>query len=234
MEEDTDMGTNRKVTVKEEAYLTYWMDEAIQIMPYMRSILGRLVPVASDWLSTMAVDDKMRLYVNFEKMAEYDNPRVCAEALLHEAGHIFGRHFERAKDMHLAKNEAKISNFAGDADINDDLVEAGCSTLVDDIGCVLPEHFGEERHLTYEHYLKALRKLVDPDQNGGSGGSGEGDGESGEGERPRGEADLRGVVDDLVSGSGVHNLRRWCRMACLKVARPREHVKPLSPRAAAL
>jgi len=100
---------------------------------------------------------------------------VCAEALLHECGHLFGNHNERATDAG-ARNSVQHSDFncAADAEINDDLSDAGCKALAT-IGAIFPAKLGMPDHLTAEEYFGSImaRRAVQQQQQQQGGGSGE-------------------------------------------------------------
>lgn len=87
----------RPLTSDETLLLTYWRERALALMPYMANILYGLRPVSAPGLGTMAVDEQMRLYVDFDT-AQAKGEVWSAEGLLHECGHVFGLHSDRARD----------------------------------------------------------------------------------------------------------------------------------------
>jgi predicted metal-dependent peptidase len=140
--------------------LQAWRADALDLMPYFRRILFSLRAVdvsGSATLDTFAVDNFHRLYVNFEKMAPRGS-RFCAEALLHECGHLFQRHDLFSNEVGArTKQQLMTANSAGDAAINDDLRDAGCKHVAD-FG-LLPYQIGEEDYQTPHHYFRVLQAL---------------------------------------------------------------------------
>lgn len=161
------------------AELQAWRALAIEKMPYMAAMLFSLRPLNAPGLGTFAVDAAHRLYIDFEAVSE-KGPRWCAEALLHECCHLFGRHAERAEMASVTRDEQMMSNVAADAEINDDLRDGGC----DMSDAVLPATIGADDYQTYEHYLDVMRSRPQPpspSQSGSGGGEGDGQGD-GDGE----------------------------------------------------
>lgn len=166
------------LTVEQQELLSEWRALALQRMPYFAPILFEMRPLNAPSLGTFAVDRHWRLYIDFDEVASRGS-LWCGEALLHEVGHLWYEHSRRAADAGLCTPDGelkssfhgRISNLAGDAAINDDLIEAGCTTLGDGI---LPEHFGLPRHETYEFYVaELLKQAPQPSEEGGDGdGSG--------------------------------------------------------------
>ncbi len=182
----------RKPSADQQKLLARWRTDALDKMPYMASLLFSLRLVAAPGLGTFAVDPGHRLYIDFDALAA--NPQtwttqVCAEALLHECGHLFGNHSERATDAG-ARNSMQHSDFncAADAEINDDLSDAGCKALAT-IGAIFPANLGMPDHLTAEEYYGSImtrRAVQQQQQQQGAGqgqqGSGQGQGQAGSGQ----------------------------------------------------
>ena len=140
------------------ARLMLWRAQALTMQPYMASILLSLKPVDSDEIDWFAVDSHLRLYVNFATVVAMDDDRFAAQALLHECGHVFGRHDRRAKEAGVASHQFEDWNIAGDAAINDDLLEAGhADRLIAHKACYLGTTLGEPLHQTAEHYFAAIQ-----------------------------------------------------------------------------
>lgn len=160
------------LTAEQDQLLDRWTAMALQRMPYFSTLLLALRPVNCPGMGTFGVDPWFRLYIDFGAVAQRGD-LWCAEALLHECGHLFMEHASRAVDLGLVKDGkftdalvAKRSNIAADCEINDDLAEAGCTTLAE--GGVLPARLGLPDHETYEFYYR--RMPTSPPQEGGSGG----------------------------------------------------------------
>lgn len=144
----------QRLTGEQVERLSIWRNLALQRMGYMAALLFAVQPVNSPGLGTFAVDEQWRLYVDFDAVTPTGDLR-CAEALLHECGHLFNKHAQRATAARVDDTTARLWNFACDAAVNDDLVEAGCSTLA--VDGVLPRLFGEPDHQSPEHYFSILR-----------------------------------------------------------------------------
>jgi len=142
------------LTSEQEERLARWRNIALQRMPYFAPILFAMQPNHSTWLTTMAVDRAWRLCINFDA-PQYQNNVDAAEDLLHECGHLWSRHGERAGALGIQMGE-KDFNIAGDCEWNDDLVEAGC-TRIEATG-VLPKHLNEPNFESAEFYYKSIKK----------------------------------------------------------------------------
>ena len=165
------MQATSKLTQEQSEQLTAWRALALNIMPYMASMLFSLRPVADRGSGTFAVDKHHRLYIDFEAVAPR-GARWCAEALLHECCHLLGDHAARADAFGVKPEQRRTWNVAADASINDDLRDAGCKTIEQD--GVLPKQFGLEDDQTAEFYMRHLPRQP-------QGGGGESDQESGGG-----------------------------------------------------
>lgn len=141
-------------------HYAHWVALALEKMPYFASILYALRPLDAPGLGTFAVDKGLRLYIDFD--AVRDDLRLtadqCSQALLHECSHVWRQHMVRAQEAHVTNREAELANIAADAEINDDLVDAGCGWL-GEFG-IVPAKIGQPSYETYEFYLEALRKHV--------------------------------------------------------------------------
>ncbi|WP_084020376.1 vWA domain-containing protein [Mycobacterium avium] len=173
---------------------------ACEAMPYYSAGLFSLQPVAAPGLNTFAVDKYWRLYLDPERLIGDDkwSPLVAGGVLLHEIGHLLRSHADRADTLRQPVNH-EAWNFAGDAEINDDLVSAGV-VLPD--GVVTPEAIGCTPGGIAEDYYAAL---TDDETNAANGGAGCGDATA-DGEASCGSGSGAGPVpgelgaDDLVYG----------------------------------
>lgn len=154
--------------------LQAWRAEALELMPYMASMLFSLRPVNAPGIGTFAVDTGHRLYVDFDGVKPRGS-RWCAEALLHECGHLFGEHASRAEQAGVNPHERMVWNIAGDAEINDDLRDAGCEMK----DAVFPDSIGQADYQTAEIYMHGLREQMPPQTAGGD-GDGDSDGDGGD------------------------------------------------------
>lgn len=142
-------------TEEHVANLMAWRALALDRMPYYGSMLFSFRVVNAPGLGTFACDAQHRLYIDFESVTPR-GPEFCSEALLHECGHLFGDHMVRATDAGVSDDERSDWNIAGDAEINDDLRDAGCAELTK--MCVFAEQIGCEDYQTAETYMAELRK----------------------------------------------------------------------------
>jgi predicted metal-dependent peptidase len=97
---------------------------AAEAQPFLALALYALTPVADSGQPTFAVDERWRLYVNPEKLAEW-SVHETAGVLLHEASHVIRDHAGRARTIRVAgERSRRLWNIAADAEINDDLLAA--------------------------------------------------------------------------------------------------------------
>ncbi len=171
-------------------------------MPYFARLIFALRPVAAPGLGTMATDVGLRLYVDFDACAKRGD-EWSTDTLLHECGHIYGDHSSRQVDALVRPEERRDWNLAGDFEINDDLVEAGCHTLAD----VLPQLIGQADYLTAEEYMAALRRLRSTQQQQAEGGKQTGDGADGQGDSGGAGSDGNGA--DGQSSGGNPSAPQW-------------------------
>lgn len=204
---------------------------AYEAMPYFAAALFSLTPVAAPGLGTFGVDRWWRLYVDPAVLLHGWTPREAGAVLLHEIGHVLRVHAERADALAQPVNH-RAWNYAGDAEINDDLLAAGAALPE---GCVTPESLkcepGGIAEDYYAHLMQSENKagglLGGQDDDPGC-GSGAGTGHI-PGELPRehvlgGRAGIDDASGDLIrrqiaetvraaeqSGRGTvpEGLRRW-------------------------
>lgn len=167
----------RTCTREELEHLALWQSAALDKMPYFSTIMFALRPLSAPGLGTVAVDAGFRLYLDFGFLRGLSTDQA-GQALLHECGHVWRRHFDRARECHVTPGEARVSNIASDAELNDDLVEAGCSWIGEH--GVTPGKIGEADFQEYETYLNALRTKMAQQQTCPSCGAPEAAGSGGE------------------------------------------------------
>lgn len=172
---------------------------ACEAMPYYSAGLFSLQPVAAPGLNTFAVDKYWRLYLDPTRLIgpEQWSPLVAGGALLHEIGHLLRGHADRAETLRQPVNH-DAWNFAGDAEINDDLVSAGV-VLPD--GVITPDAIGCTPGGIAEDYYAALVDENSAPNGGVGGGDAAADGEVGCGSGS-GAGPVPGELgaDDLVDG----------------------------------
>lgn len=168
----------REMTATESRVLRLGFLVAVDRMPYYAHALFAVQAVAAEGLGTFAVDRRWRLYVDPALLvgAQQWTPAVIGAVLLHEIGHLLREHGERAEVLAHPVNHTAW-NLAADAEINDDLLDAGVG-LPD--GCITPESLGCAPGGIAEDYYAAIVEdtAADDDPGCGSGaGSGTIDGE---------------------------------------------------------
>ena len=101
--------------------------------PYLSYAYHSMTPVSAPGLETMGVDEKWRVYIDFEYMME-KGVIYASGVLNHEPWHLLRRHAERFKALGMRgdgkPNNAKAWNIAGDLTINGDI-----PNLVPEDGC---------------------------------------------------------------------------------------------------
>jgi predicted metal-dependent peptidase len=163
------------ITAEQQAELVVWRAEALELMPYMASILLNLRPVNAPGLGTFACDQHYRLYIDFDAVSKM-SPQFCAQALLHECAHLFAHDAERAEEHGVPRNGRMTFNVAADCANNDDLIDAGCTALAEH--AMQPSTIGADKYQTAEFYYDHLKDLEESDPQSGddkSQGGGEGD-----------------------------------------------------------
>lgn len=143
--------------------------------PYFAAALFRLVPVLTDRIDTLAVDQWWRVYYNNEYLKR-NSVIENATALIHEVEHLLRDHAGRCT-MHGCDHQ--LFNIAGDLEINDDLAADSALRLArgtlqprrwrqdvaDELGveCTAldPALFKLEPGLTAEEYYTLVRRQVE-------------------------------------------------------------------------
>lgn len=123
--------------------------KACQERPYFSAVLFSLIPIPSEDVPTLGVDEHWRMYYN-EKLLETMPVEEAVGVLYHEIGHLLRDHHDRVGDR-----EKQIWNMAGDLCINQDLREEGVK-LPDWV--LYPEKYKLKKGLTTEEYYEELMK----------------------------------------------------------------------------
>lgn len=120
--------------------------------PYLTTMVFRLIPISTNQIPTMAVDQWWRLSYNpeFLKKISVEEAAFC---LFHECMHLFRNHHERAR---AGNCEHELYNMAGDFAINDDLAQLRDIKPPD--GVLLPDQFQLPPHQLEEVYYDTLSK----------------------------------------------------------------------------
>ncbi|ORW08130.1 MULTISPECIES: DUF2201 family putative metallopeptidase [Mycolicibacter] len=173
---------------------------AFEAMPYFADALFSVIPVAAIGMGTFAVDKNWRLYLDPARLIGKGawSVQQVAAALLHEVGHLLRVHADRAAV--LAQPLAHLAwNYAADAEINDDLIDAGVVLPVDPVtpavlGCE-PGGFAED------YYAAIADDYHDEPAVGGAGNGSQAGGDGSAGAGGDGAADSGGEFG-CGSGSG--------------------------------
>jgi len=171
----------RPITPEQQSELAAWITTALEMMPYMASVLLALRPLDVPGLQTFACDKGYRLYIDFDAVTPLGLD-FCSQALLHECCHLFAHDAERAEEFGATTPSGRQQwNLASDAANNDDLVEAGCHSIAEH--GFLPSTMDAPEHLTAEQYMELLSQQMpngddgdDESDDGSGGGSTDGSG----------------------------------------------------------
>ncbi len=122
--------------------------------PYYATALYRCPIVSSTITPTFAVDEHWRIYVN-PNFANQLSVTRCAAILIHELNHLIRDHSSRAQAVTTDSARGHYFwNLAGDAEINDDLVEDGLD--LDKAECIMPKDFDLPEGKVAEYYFSHL------------------------------------------------------------------------------
>lgn len=123
--------------------------------PYLSAAVYSLPTVVTPAVPTAAADEKWRLYVNPDWLAEADIPQIAAE-VAHAAWHLLLDHAGRARSMGVGAAEAAVWAKATDATVAETLAAAG-----HDVGrAVGPALLGLPAGLAAEQYYAILGRLT--------------------------------------------------------------------------
>lgn len=141
--------------------------KALVRAPYYARLMHSLTYVSTPGIGTIGIDDRLRLYIDEVALNNWSNDELSV-VLMHEVNHVLRGHSSRCELIHA---DARRWNIAGDAEINDDLVEAGFVLPGEP---VLPSSLGLPNQQTAEYYYANMGG--NNQQNGrtcGSGANGE-------------------------------------------------------------
>lgn len=138
-------------------------------LPYLASPLYALIPVATDQISSMTIDETWRLYVNPAWAAATSVPEVAAR-MAHLVWHTLADHAQRARDLDVGPDTADAWRCAADATVAEAL--AGLPH-----GLTPPAQLGWDRGRSAEQYYAQATRLPvhrlfapDPAAAGAAGG----------------------------------------------------------------
>lgn len=127
---------------------------AVQRQPYLAIALHSLHIRWVEGYGTFGVDRWWRMYADPVRVDDWSVPEIGA-VLLHEVWHLLREHHERAERMLVDDANRLRWNLAGDAEINDDLVQAGMRLPGEPI---LPRYFNQPDGLMAEEYFSPQRQ----------------------------------------------------------------------------
>ena len=183
--------------------------------PYLATGVFGAQVIADRGSGTVSVDESWRMRADPEVTADW-TPAQLGSVLIHHVCHLLRTHGERAQDTGVRPDEAADWIRAADAEINDDLVQAGLELPGRP---VLPRDLRAEDGLLAEQYFAGIRRqkaraAESQARSGpwldwldcGSGADGiprPGQGQGSEGGLPRWQADLlrRQVAQDVIAHS---------------------------------
>lgn len=207
------MGTIRselKLTVEQQIFYRRMKMMAIRKQPYIATIINNLIPVNCPQLGTIAIDDNLRLYVDFDYIMgrgyEY-----AAGVLAHEPWHVLRKHSQRSKKIGVTSDfEYEVFNNASDLEINDDI-----KPLIPEEG-IQP---GEGSFVGFKPYLNAedyYFKIIDlleknnssqkPEEENSTDGEKEEESSSGEDSNPENNENNSSDNSDETLEDGNYNI----------------------------
>lgn len=192
-------GVRQLNDVEREAFRTVRL-AAYHACPYYASGLFSLMPVAAPGYGTWAVDKYWRLYIDPALLVGDDawSPLEASAVLLHELGHLLRVHADRAAALPQPYSHS-LWNLAGDAEINDDLLDAGVPLPE---GVVTPQALGCLPHDVAESYYAHLAATTPPQPNQPNQAGGSGSGSAG---NPGGSDPDQGGTQPGSSAGGGHD-----------------------------
>ena len=139
-------------------------------MPYLASALYALVPVATERVAQMTIDEHWRLYVN-PTWAETIHIENIAARLAHLVWHLLADHADRARDLEVTRDTAPAWQRATDATVADTIDSPEVKT-----GLINATGYGWMRGRSAEEYFALASglpaRLITPqsDREPGEGG----------------------------------------------------------------
>jgi predicted metal-dependent peptidase len=116
-------------------------------MPYLASALYALVPVATERVTAMTIDEHWRLYVN-PNWAEATDVSAIAARLAHLVWHLLADHADRARDLDVGTDTAPAWQRASDATVAETIESKTMTT-----GLIKPDGYGWDRGRSAEEYF---------------------------------------------------------------------------------
>jgi predicted metal-dependent peptidase len=120
--------------------------------PYLATAVFGAQVIAAAGTGTVAVDEGWRLRADPEVTADWTAAQL-GSTLVHHVCHLLRTHADRARGAGVTPGRARDWVRAADAEINDDLVQAGLDLPGD---CVLPHHLGAPPGRLAEQYFQLI------------------------------------------------------------------------------
>jgi predicted metal-dependent peptidase len=120
--------------------------------PYLASAVFGAQVIAAAGTGTVAVDEGWRLRADPAVTAGWTAAQL-GSTLVHHVCHLLRTHADRARGAGVTPGQARDWVRAADAEINDDLVQAGLDLPGD---CVLPHHLGAPPGRLAEQYFQLI------------------------------------------------------------------------------
>jgi predicted metal-dependent peptidase len=174
--------------------------------PYFSTALFTIRLVRRPGLGTFAIDRSWRMSYDPAVLDRWTTAEVGA-VLVHEVLHVLRDHAGRGEDAGLGPDDALLWNVACDAEINDDLVDAGIDLPGDPI---LPASLGAADGQLAETYLDLIRAWPRPvpEQDCGSGAHGRPSDTEEDGSAPEGVDPIEGALVRRLTAEEVRTAAR--------------------------
>ena len=127
--------------------------------PYLSTAVFGAQVIATTGTGKVSVDEGWRLRADPQVTAAW-TPAQLGSVLVHHVCHLLRTHADRARAAGVRPDDARDWVRAADAEINDDLVQAGLDLPGD---CVLPHHLGAPPGRLAEQYYQLIHEqAADP------------------------------------------------------------------------
>ena len=173
--------------------------------PYLATGVFGAQVIAERDSGTVTVDENWRMRADPELTAAW-TPAQLGSVLIHHVCHLLRTHGERAQGAGVRPDEARDWIRAADAEINDDLVQAGLDLPGPP---VLPRDLRGEDGLLAEQYFDGIRRAARAESAAGA-GTGARSASSGSAETAGAWLDCGSGADGMPRpGQGSDGLPRW-------------------------
>lgn len=169
-------------TMKEKIEAARFKLTQPEFAPYLSRVAFALRFVPAPGLGTLGVDSKLRLFYDPDIEGKWTIDELVG-VMAHECHHVLRDHAHRMPPEGKSnRGLAHTWNLAGDAEINDDLVDSGIPMpkrttnpeTKKEEGFVLPKDIPADNGLTAEEYYLLLKQKQEEEGNGNGNPEGEG------------------------------------------------------------